>query len=279
MYEDIKKDFEQGKNIRLDSSLGEKIKEVQNTISSAGIISESPEKVNDPATKELLRRLTQLGIPVDQATTRPGADKIVIFMAWVHSNPGITKEEQDDLGITDSQAKSNSYISKIQKSGLSSTVFVEGISADLSQDKTEKFRTEMIKTGFEFASLPNLEIRGAENWPYLMKWATNGNNFTAIEIRRTVNNIVMAANIGESMQPGEVAMTTMGAMHEFKITGNDHELTYSEAISLEANANVIIINTAKVFYDRFNNHETTDALKSASASVTKKIEAHLKQKG
>jgi hypothetical protein len=253
MYTDLKYDFDMGEDLNLDTSFREKMKEAQRTIAEVGIVSSSAEKATNPSVKKQTKMLARLGIPVDRVTLRPGADKTVILFAWAHSIPNVTKQMMDKMGITDSQEKVSTYISKLQKAGVADTVFTEGIPTDASSDKIETARSALIeKAGLQFAKLGrDIKIRGVENVPLLLKaW---DERYTSLNMRTTVNNTVMAANIGESMYAGETVIATMGAGHEFSKDGGEI-LPYSQTIALEANANVIVVDTSKAyqkFFDEF----------------------------
>ncbi len=247
MHSDLKQDLQRDEKMQLDTSLRVKMKEAQQTIIDVGIVSSSPEGVTDSNVKEQIEMLTRLGILIDRVTLRPGADKTVILFTWAHTTLGMTKQMKDENGITDSQEKVATYISRLQKAGISSTVFTEGVRHNLGLKKMQKKLKWMIEEGFQFVGLgKDINIRGVENIPYLMKTLTNMEK-NSIKMRVNVNNIVMAANIGKAMQSGETAIATMGALHEFTISGYEIELPYSQTIALEANANVIVVDTSKAF--------------------------------
>ncbi|MFH0776903.1 MAG: hypothetical protein V1936_04835 [Patescibacteria group bacterium] len=265
MYEDISQDFIYSRKTRVDTSLQKRLAEVQKSVVDAGITTVPSENIDNPKTKELVAKMQQLGIPIERVTTRPNADRTVILIVWAHPNPGMNEEVRKEFGIFESQNKVNDYIAKLSQAGISNHVLTEGIPANISPELKAKVLAEMAQNGFPFINLTNISIEGVENKAFLLKTATDLSSAN-YQIRATINNIVMAHNIENSMRSGEVSIAVMGAAHEFEIDQSEHQLSYSQATSFEANANVIVINTAREFYEATRDPKKMELMKQAAAN-------------
>lgn len=241
MYFDLAKDWNEGRKLDIDyPSVKQYLDLAQDRIQKAGIQRENVAEVSEEKAKAVLASLMELGIEVEYVTTYPEATGMPIILI-LHRHRMPAKNPKPYYGAAlESQIRVKKIILDLYHQGLSNTIFVEGLKQTKSLSlKGAYYEQQERKNGglaFVAAKLQlgdALTIKGVEKAPYHEKALLEKDSFASTLRSEKYGNV-------------EIQQVIMGVAHEtYGQNEKKHPLPFSEAIALQNQANVIVIDTTK----------------------------------
>lgn len=219
LYEDLRRDFENNQELRLDEGFDQLIALMEEEILKGGVRTESVDETILTGTIEELRGV---GIHPSYVVTQgdPNAKTIVFFMQ-IHSNPGMDKEFRDSAGITASQREIYEGILGAQKAGLGKTVYAEGLESGISLDEyvdllmVDENDAAMATVQLEHDLGDRVDTVGTEELALLLDMFTRHGR-RGFRYRCTAHNIFIADNVADHFSNSDetLAFLPFGALHE-----------------------------------------------------------------
>lgn len=255
LYDDLRKDFENGQELKLDEGFDELIALMEGEISRSGV---RRELVDETILHETVEQLRGVGINPSYVVTQgdPHA-KTMIFFMQIHPNPGIDQEFRDAYGVTASQREIYEGILGAQKAGLGRTVYAEGVWSGMPLDKyiDEMMSYEHIAATATFRLEHDLRdqidtVATEEPVPFFDILMHGGRGF---EYRTTAHNIFIADNVADHFKSSDeiLAFLPFGAFHETAVgfgEGAESPLPLSQILAYHG-LNVVVVDSATPHVD------------------------------
>ncbi|MBN2087220.1 hypothetical protein JW758_02630 [Candidatus Peregrinibacteria bacterium] len=268
LYSDLRSDFEKIKNdgasdaLRLNSAYDELVSDMKKTVSEAGVRRESPNKT---ILAKIVEKLKSLGINPEYIVTKgkKNAHTIVLFKQ-LHSNPGLAPDELTAIGVSDSQSEIKNAITSALKSGLTDTVYAEGLPPGMPVDNeiaqnilSNIHRDAVMEAKIEHGN--KIKIVGYEEMSAFAKTIkamdrdeegeVGGEVEKSDNYRATAQNVLIASNISSLSNESDstISIMTLGGLHEYDSKNQkDNPLPISDALAYYG-INVIVVDATEHF--------------------------------
>lgn len=271
MYLDLKGDFENAKQLRLDSGYDSIVLAMQKDIKDSGVREESPDNTILGATVESLRKA---GVNPEYVVTsgNPSAKTVVLFMQ-IHPNPGATKVYMDGIGITSSQDEIYRDATNIVNSGIGKLIYTEGCGAgeELPVIKDEDLKEDSVKVDAGIRLRRDLDdkkvvVVGAE--PAGLVGSTFrracGGDKSAFNHRLLAQNVLIANAIVDDMntRSDNFGMVIYGGAHEKSPSWSPSTVLPLSKVLAAMGLNVVVV-------DRMSGNITEEKMKANKAGLKK----------
>lgn len=278
MWQDLQNDYQKQRKLNLDTSLGQIVEPLIEKIQRKGIQRYEIAELPNRKLQKLAIELQALGIEPEFIVPALETDApTVILMLQAHSNPGMDTEIQQDLGVTSSQHSIVEYITAIQQSGLTKTVFGEGIpKGEMIDVKTAQQVQDMGYFQAKAILGDRLDLYGFDDMPFVKKSVVEITDPNSSYARQTVNNITLASNLVQELETRktDTSIVVFGAGHEKEMDSyEEHPFPLSKAVAYTG-ANVVVIDTAQGFTEEALNNllaKKPDALKNVALAMKQAV--------
>lgn len=258
MYDDLKGDLDQQRDLHFDSSFDAILKDMQEEISASGVRVETAENT---ILSDTVSKLRECGIEPDYIVTRGDSNaKTVVLFLQLHPNPGLSRQTMEELGILQSQEAITKAIRAASDRDLIEDVYCEGVpfGQEISQQDAVDLMpsdpsAELSYFGVKRTFGNKVRLNGIEDMNLLAMMAQDvaRGREKAAEERGTAHNIFLGDNIAVDLTKRErdLAFLILGSAHEINfgdVFGHNkpHPLPLSHVLAYNG-VNVIVVDETK----------------------------------
>ena len=274
MYQDLRADYDNENELKLDRSLGMIAEEIHQEIVLAGIKQSPVGELPEGALRDLGVQLEELGVKVEYVVAAPRSDApVVILIPQIHGNPGMSEGLKDAAGVTQNQSDIRAIHEKLVGVGLVQNAFAEGVPAatQVTLDMAALNPHQgWLQAKREMDS--KLTVHGFEHWSLYQKTILDIDDPIESILRQTVANIYIADAIERQVDQNGIAISTVviGAGHELNMgKGGQHPFPLSQTLAF-IGVNVIVVNRPHLDVARLKAYQEAhpeDVMKTQAAVI------------